>query len=113
MRIPNLTMTGALVARLNTLNSKQNQLNEELSSGQRITLASEDPQAANRIMRLRSEQKAVQVYAKNSDRAMSVSQASLAALDHLKVFQTVQTNWVPWPITAPFRQRNVRPTPSS
>lgn len=84
MRIPNLTMTGALVARLNTLNSKQNQLNEELSSGQRITLASEDPQAANRIMRLRSEQKAVQVYAKNSDRAMSVSQASLAALDHLK-----------------------------
>ena len=54
MRIPNLTLTGALVSRLNTLNTKQNQLNEQLSNGQRITHASEDPQAANRIMRLHS-----------------------------------------------------------
>jgi len=84
MRIPNLTLNGSLVSRLNTLNTKQNQLNQELASGQRITHASEDPQAANRIMRLRSEQRSVQVYAKNSDRALSISQASFAALDHLK-----------------------------
>jgi flagellar hook-associated protein 3 len=84
MRIPNLTISHALVSRLNTLNVQQNQYNDQLSSGQRITSPSEDPQAANRIMRLQSEKSAVQVYAKNGDRALSVSQASYAALDQLK-----------------------------
>lgn len=84
MRIPNLTISHALVNRLNTLNVQQNQYNDQLSSGQRIVNPSEDPQAANRIMRLRSEKSAVQVYAKNGDRALSVSQATYAALDQLK-----------------------------
>lgn len=84
MRIPNLTISHALVARLNTLNTQQNQYNDQLASGQRITSPSEDPQAASRILRLRSEKSEVQVYAKNGDRALSVSQASFAALDQLK-----------------------------
>jgi flagellar hook-associated protein 3 FlgL len=84
MRIPNLTISHALVNRLNSLNVQQNQYNDELSSGQRITNPSEDPQAANRIIRLRSEKSAVQVYAKNGDRALSVSQATYAALDQIK-----------------------------
>jgi flagellar hook-associated protein 3 FlgL len=84
MRIPNLTISHALVNRLNTLNVQQNQYNDQLSSGQRIVNPSEDPQAANRIMRLRSEKSSVQVYAKNADRALSISQASYAALDQLK-----------------------------
>jgi flagellar hook-associated protein 3 len=84
MRIPNLTISHALVNRLNNLNVQQNQYNDQLSSGQRIVNPSEDPQAASRIMRLRSEKSAVQVYAKNGDRALSVSQATFAALDQLK-----------------------------
>ncbi len=84
MRIPNITISNALVARLNTLNIQQNQYNDQLSSGQRITDPSEDPQAANRILALRSEKSAIQVYAKNGDRALGVSQASFAALDQLK-----------------------------
>ena len=84
MRIPNLTISHALVNRLNTLNVQQNQYNDQLSSGQRIVNPSEDPQAAGRILRLRSEKASVQVYAKNADRALSVSQASFAALDQLK-----------------------------
>jgi len=84
MRIPNLTISHALVARLNTLNTQQNQFNDQLASGQRITSPSEDPQAASRILRLRSEKSEIQVYAKNGDRALSVSQASFAALDQLK-----------------------------
>jgi len=84
MRIPNLTISHALVARLNTLNTQQNQYNDQLASGQRITSPSEDPQAASRILRLRSEKSEIQVYAKNGDRALSVSQASFAALDQLK-----------------------------
>lgn len=84
MRIPNLTISEALVSRLNTLNYKQNAYNEQLSSGQRITLLSEDPQAASRILRLRSEQSSVQAHSKNTDRALSVAQASFAALDQIR-----------------------------
>jgi flagellar hook-associated protein 3 FlgL len=84
MRIPNLTISEALVSRLNNLNYKQNLYNEQLSSGQRITLLSEDPQAASRILRLRSEQASVQVYSKNSERALSVAQASFSALDQIR-----------------------------
>ncbi len=84
MRIPNLTMSDALVSRLNTLNVKQTQLNDQLASGQRISLASEDPEAANRIMGMRSEQSNLQVYTKNADRVLSVAQASYSALDQLQ-----------------------------
>ena len=84
MRIPNLTMSEAVVNRLNRLNRKQNQLNEQIATGQRITMASEDPQAASRVMRLRSEKMAAQQYAKNTNVALGISQATYAAVDRLR-----------------------------
>jgi flagellar hook-associated protein 3 FlgL len=84
MRIPNLTMSDALVTRLNTINIKQGQYNDQISSGQRISLASEDPQAAGRILRLQSERSAIDSYTKNAERALGISQASFAALNRLK-----------------------------
>lgn len=70
--------------RLNRLNRKQNQLNEQIATGQRITMASEDPQAASRVMRLRSEKMAAQQYAKNTNVALGISQATYAAVDRLR-----------------------------
>jgi flagellar hook-associated protein 3 FlgL len=84
MRIPNLTMSDALVRRLNTINIKQGQYNDQLANGQRISLASEDPQAAGRILRLQSERSAIDSYTKNAERALGISQASFAALSRLK-----------------------------
>jgi flagellar hook-associated protein 3 FlgL len=84
MRIPNLTLSDAIVSRLTTLNKKQAALNEQLGTGQRITHASEDPEAAARIMRLRSEKAAAQQYAKNVDVAQGVAQATYSALDALR-----------------------------
>jgi flagellar hook-associated protein 3 FlgL len=84
MRIPNLTLSDAIVARLSYLNKKQASLNEQLGTGQRITQASEDPEAAQRIMRLRSEKAASQQYAKNADVAFGIAQATYSALDALK-----------------------------
>lgn len=84
MRIPNLTMSDAVVNRLNQLNRKQTQLNEQIATGQRITMASEDPQAASRVMRLRSEKVAAQQYAKNTNVALGISQATYAAVDRLR-----------------------------
>lgn len=86
MRIPNLTMSDALVTRLNTLNIKQGQYNDQISNGQRITLASEDPQAAGRILRLQSERSAIDSYTKNAERALGITQSSFAALSRLKDF---------------------------
>lgn len=88
MRIPNLTMSDSLVLRLNTLNVQQTQLNNQLASGQRISLASEDPEAASRIMSMRSEQSNLQVYTKNADRVLGVAQASYAALDQLQTISS-------------------------
>ncbi len=88
MRIPNLTMSDSLILRLNTLNVQQTQLNNQLSSGQRISLASEDPEAASRIMSMRSEQSNLQVYTKNADRVLGVAQASYAALDQLQTISS-------------------------
>lgn len=84
MRIPNLTMSDAVVNRLNRLNRKQTQLNEQIATGQRITMASEDPQAASRVMRLRSEKMASQQYAKNTNVALGISHATYAAVDRLR-----------------------------
>ena len=84
MRIPNLTMSDALVTRLNTINIKQGQYNDQIANGQRISLASEDPQAAGRILRLQSERSAIDSYSKNAERALGISQASFAALNRLK-----------------------------
>lgn len=84
MRIPNLNMSDALVRRLNTINIKQGQYNDQLANGQRISLASEDPQAANRILRLQSERSAIESYTKNAERALGVAQASFAALNRMK-----------------------------
>jgi len=86
MRIPNLTMSDALVTRLNTLNIKQGQYNDQISNGQRISLASEDPQAAGRILRLQSERSSIDSYSKNAERALGIAQASFAALNQLKGF---------------------------
>ena len=85
MRIPNLTMSEAVVNRLNRLNRKQTALNEQIATGQRITMSSEDPQAAARVMRLRSEKMAAQQYAKNADTALGFAQASYAVLDRLRM----------------------------
>ena len=84
MRIPNLTMSDAVVSRLNKINIKQGQYNDQIASGQRISLASEDPQAAGRILRLQSERSAIDSYTKNAERALGISQASFAALNRLK-----------------------------
>jgi flagellar hook-associated protein 3 FlgL len=77
-------MSDALVRRLNTINIKQGQYNDQLANGQRISLASEDPQAAGRILRLQSERSAIESYTKNAERALGVAQASFAALNRMK-----------------------------
>ena len=67
MRVPNVTISTGVIQRLNRLKLRQNLLNDEIATGQKISSASDDPQAAVRVMRLRSEKMALQQYSQNVD----------------------------------------------
>jgi flagellar hook-associated protein 3 FlgL len=84
MRIPNVTISTGVIQRLNRLKLRQNLLNDEIATGQKISSASDDPQAAVRVMRLRSEKMALQQYSQNVDKLTGLAQASFASLNRLK-----------------------------
>lgn len=84
MRIPNFSISDSLVSRLQGLLSKQTQLQSQISDGQRITLASDDPAAMARVLDVQAEKQQLQQWARNGDRALSVSQASFSAVKQLK-----------------------------
>jgi flagellar hook-associated protein 3 FlgL len=84
MRIPNTTSAGNLVTRLQQLTARQAKVQDQVSSGQRITDPSDDPAAMARVLRFASEKTQIQQWARNNDRATEISEASFAALKGLK-----------------------------
>jgi flagellar hook-associated protein 3 FlgL len=84
MRVPNVTISTGVIQRLNRLKLRQNVLNDEIATGQKISSASDDPQAAVRVMRLRSEKMALQQYSQNVDKLTGLAQASFASLSRMK-----------------------------
>lgn len=84
MRIPNSAFSDSLVSRLQKLTASQATLQAQVSSGQRITVASDDPSAMAHVLEIQAEQQHTQQWARNGDRAYSVSQASFAAVKNLK-----------------------------
>jgi flagellar hook-associated protein 3 FlgL len=84
MRVPNVTISTGVIQRLNRLKLRQNVLNDEIATGQKISSASDNPQAAVRVMRLRSEKMALQQYSQNVDKLTGLAQASFASLSRMK-----------------------------
>ena len=84
MRIPNFTISDSLVSRLQKLTAGQANLQSQVSSGQRITVASDDPAAMARVLDLQAEKQHIQQWARNGDRALGLSQASFSAVKQLK-----------------------------
>jgi len=84
MRIPTSFIADSLVSRLQKLTSNQAALQAQVSSGQRISVASDDPAAMTRVLHLQEEQQQIQQWARNGDRALGVSQSSFAAVKELK-----------------------------
>ena len=84
MRIPDFTTSNSLITRLQQLNTKQSTLQTQLSSQQRITVASDDPAGMNRVMELAAEKQQLQQYARNSAQATDISTASYAGVNQLK-----------------------------
>ncbi len=84
MRIPNSVFSDSLVSRLQKLTANQASLQAQVSSGQRINSASDDPAAMAHVLDLQADQQRVQQWSRNADRAYNVSQASYAAVKNLK-----------------------------
>jgi flagellar hook-associated protein 3 FlgL len=84
MRIPNYTVSQTLVARLQDLTARQANLNQQATTGQRITDPSDDPAAMGRVLNIQTEKQQIQQFARNNDRALNISQASFSAVEQLK-----------------------------
>jgi len=84
MRIPNYTVSQTLVSRLQSLTARQAQLNQQATTGQRVTNPSDDPQAMGRVLNVQAEKQQIQQFVRNNGRALNISQSSFAAVEQLK-----------------------------
>lgn len=84
MRIPDLNNSDSLLANIQRLSSRQSSLADQVSTGQRIKTASDDPAAAGRVLEMAEEKQRLQQYAKNGNRALEISQSSYASIAELK-----------------------------
>lgn len=69
---------------LQKLNSQQANLQNQVSTGQRITLPSDDSAAMGRVLKYSEEKQRLQQYAKNGAQALDVNQTTYSALEDLK-----------------------------
>lgn len=85
MRVSYSNYNQNLVNRLEKLNSEQVKLQRQLSSGQRVTEAYEDPTAMGRALNNSTEKARIQTQNRNLVRAESIGQFSSDSLEQLKV----------------------------
>ncbi len=84
MRVPFLSSNQSFINQVNSLNKKQIELQQQLSQGQKLTDASEDPLAVSRALTASSEKTKLQTYARNLSRAEFVGNYTLDTLTQLK-----------------------------
>ncbi|MDP1580868.1 MAG: flagellar hook-associated protein FlgL [Candidatus Didemnitutus sp.] len=84
MRIATSTVSDNVVRQIQRLGTQQSKLQSQVASGQRVVNPSDDPAAVGRLINLESERRSLMQFARNSDRAMEVSQATFSGLQQLK-----------------------------
>ncbi|MCB1122138.1 MAG: flagellar hook-associated protein FlgL [Verrucomicrobiae bacterium] len=84
MRVPFLNSNQSFINQVNSLNQKQVDLQKQLSQGQRVSEASEDPLAIGRALTASSGKAKLQTYARNLDRAEFVGNYTLETLEQFK-----------------------------
>ncbi len=84
MRIPDLNNSQNLLGNLQRLNSRQAGLQNQVSTGQRITRPSDDPGAAGRVLEMQAEKQRLQQYSRNGDRGLAINQTTYSAITELK-----------------------------
>jgi flagellar hook-associated protein 3 FlgL len=84
MRVTSNTFPDSLVDQLARLAVRQNRLQNQAATGQRIQVASDDPVAMQRVLGLQNQAKSVAQYKKNIGNLQEVAQASYEAMRGLQ-----------------------------
>lgn len=84
MRIPTQSVTDGITRQLALLSSRQAKLQNQVATGQRIFQPEDDPAAVGRVLTLQTERTQVQQFARNTDHALQLAQASFAGLQAVK-----------------------------
>lgn len=84
MRIATSTITGSALNQIMNLTNSLSTIQNQVSTGQRVSQPEDDPTAVGQLINLQSEQQQLAQYQKNASTALNISQASTAALTDLK-----------------------------
>src|SRR5438477_11762188 len=84
MRIPTNSFSQTVVSQLQKLTAQQTQLESEVTTGLRYTNPSDDPASMARLLNLEAEQRQIQQFQRNNDRATAISQTTYSAVSQLK-----------------------------
>jgi flagellar hook-associated protein 3 FlgL len=84
MRITNQTLTSNVVLQLQQLASQQAQLQNQVSTGLRISQPEDDPEAIGSVLSDNTELDQLQQFALNANQALQVSQSSYSSLQSIK-----------------------------
>jgi flagellar hook-associated protein 3 FlgL len=84
MRVTANTFPNSLIQQLNSLNQRQNKLQNQAATGQRVQLPEDDPVAMHRVLDLQAEGKSVGQYQRNIARLQELATASFSAIKGLK-----------------------------
>lgn len=85
MRVPYTGYRDILIGQLATLNSNQVNLQQQLSSGQRVQEAFEDPAAVGRALSTATEKARIQSQERNLNRAQLIGEFSSDTLEQMKI----------------------------
>ncbi|HZZ18180.1 MAG TPA: flagellin [Opitutaceae bacterium] len=84
MRIASSTLSEGIVNQIDTLSTQQATLQNEVSTGQKISEPEDNPSGVNTALTLESELRAIQQFGSNASQALTVAQSSSAGLTSLK-----------------------------
>ena len=84
MRIATSTLSQGIVNQIDTLSTQQATLQNEVSTGQKISEPEDDPSGVNTALTLESELRSIKQYGSNASQALTVAQSSSAGLTSLK-----------------------------
>ena len=84
MRVPNINVQDNMMTQLSNLRQRQVKLQEQISTGQRLSSISDDPAATERVMRNETEKRELTQYRRNQERVQQTSQASFAQVERMQ-----------------------------
>lgn len=84
MRVASNTVSDNIIFEIQQLSSQQARLQNQVSTGLRISQPEDDPAAMGRVLNLESEQRQLAQYTTNSHAALATAQASYSGLTALK-----------------------------